>query len=157
MQDSGLRNPSSQDRGEPIPADPCPLAAVNQYIPPQPSSAPAEDAQLSRVAGNSMVLVVTQHDLSKPRTDFGRTVMLPALKFSLDGFQLRDHPLLSRYPPYGECPRGELPTKMGKPRKVRVSGFPSPRCFRFRAARRPNSISLVLSECNSKPNFARRS
>jgi hypothetical protein len=28
--------------------------------------------------------------------------MLPALKFSLDSFQLRDHPLLSRDPPDGE-------------------------------------------------------
>ena len=62
-----------------------------------------------------MVLVVAQHNLSKPRADFGRTVMLPALKFSLDGFQLRDHPLLSRDPPNGECPGGELPTEMGEP------------------------------------------
>ena len=49
------------------------------------------------------------------------------------------------------------PQKWVKPRKVKVSGFPSPRCFRFRAANRPNSISLVLSGCNSKPNFASRS
>jgi hypothetical protein len=64
-----------------------------------------------------MVLVVTQHNRSKPRTDFGRTVMLPALKFSLDSFQLRDHPLLSRDPPDGECSRGELPTEMGETKK----------------------------------------
>ena len=56
-----------------------------------------------------MVLVVTQHKLSKPRTDFGSTVMLPSLKLSLDGFQLRDHPLLSRDPPNGERSGTELP------------------------------------------------
>src|ERR1700731_4633031 len=84
---------------------------------PQPGDTPAEDAQLSRVTWNSMVLVVTQHNLSKPRTDFGRTVMLPALKFSLDGFQLRDHPLLSRDPPDGERSGGELPAKMGETQK----------------------------------------
>jgi hypothetical protein len=64
-----------------------------------------------------MILVVTQHNRSKPRTDFGRTVMLPALKFSLDGFQLRDHPLLSRNPPDGEGSGSELPTEMGEPEK----------------------------------------
>ncbi len=61
-----------------------------------------------------MVLVVTQHNLPEPRTDFGRTVVLPALKFSLDGFQLRDHPLLSRDPPDCECSGSELPTEMGE-------------------------------------------
>jgi hypothetical protein len=61
-----------------------------------------------------VVLEVAQHNLSKPRTDFGSTVMLPALKFSLDGFQLRDHPLLSRNSPNGECSGGELPTEMGE-------------------------------------------
>src|SRR5262249_23133727 len=79
MQDPGLRNPAGQDRGEPIPTDPRTLATVNQDIPPQPSDASAEDAQLSRVTRNSMILVVAQNDLPKPRTDFGRTVMLPAL------------------------------------------------------------------------------
>jgi hypothetical protein len=43
--------------------------------------------------------------------------MLPALKFSLDGFQLRDHPLLSRDPPDGERSGGELPTEMGETKK----------------------------------------
>jgi hypothetical protein len=64
-----------------------------------------------------MVLVVTQHNLSKPRTDLGGTVMLQALKFSLNGFELRDHPLLSRNPPDGECSGGELPTEVGEPQK----------------------------------------
>jgi len=42
-----------------------------------------------------MVLVITQHNLAKPRTSLAGTVMLPALKFSLDRFQLRHHPLLA--------------------------------------------------------------
>jgi hypothetical protein len=33
-----------------------------------------------------------------------------------------------------------------KPRKVKVSGLPSPRRLRFAAAKRPNSISRVFSE-----------
>lgn len=35
-------------------------------------------------------------------------------KFSLDDFQLRDHPLLSRDSPGGECSGGELPTEIGE-------------------------------------------
>jgi len=38
-----------------------------------------------------MVLVITQHNLPEPRTDFGHAIMHPALKLSLDGFELRDH------------------------------------------------------------------
>jgi hypothetical protein len=46
-----------------------------------------------------MVLVVAQHNLTKPCTDLGRTMMLPALKLGLDGLELRDHSLLRRKPP----------------------------------------------------------
>jgi len=38
----------------------------------------------------------------------------------------------------------ELPTVVVKPRNVKVSGFPSPRRFRSRAANRPNSIQPCL-------------
>jgi hypothetical protein len=38
MQDAGLRNPSSQDRGELIPTNASPLATANQHIPPQPAT-----------------------------------------------------------------------------------------------------------------------
>src|SRR5262245_2984840 len=61
-----------------------------------------------------MVLVVSQHNLPKPYTDFGRAMMLPALKLSLNGFQLRDHPLLRRDPPDDESSVGELPTEVGE-------------------------------------------
>lgn len=44
-------------------------------------------------------------------------MMLPALKLSLDGFQLRDHSLLSRDPPDGERSGGGLPTEMGESKK----------------------------------------
>ena len=38
----------------------------------------------------------------KPRTDLRRAMMLPALKLSLDGLELRYHSLLRRDPPDGK-------------------------------------------------------
>jgi len=95
MQNAGLGNPPVQDWGETIPSHLCALAATDKDAPPQPTNATAKDAQLSRVARNGMVLVVAQHNSSKPCTDLGRTMMLPALKLGLDGFELRDHSLFA--------------------------------------------------------------
>jgi hypothetical protein len=78
------------------------------------ANATSKDAQVSRVTRNGMILVVAQHNLPKPYTDLRRTVMLPALKFSLDGFQLRGHPLLRRDPPDDEWSSGQLPTEVSE-------------------------------------------
>jgi len=44
--------------------------------------------------------------------------MLPALKFNLEGFQLRYHPLLGRNPPDGESSGvSGLPTEVGETQK----------------------------------------
>ena len=65
-----------------------------------------------------MVLVITQHNLPKPSTDLATTIMLPALKLSLNGFQLRDHPLLSRNPRDDKSSAAPaLPTVMGEAQK----------------------------------------
>ena len=74
-----------------------------------------EDAQLRRVPWNNMVLVVAQHNLAKPFTDRGHTMMLSALKLGLDGFELRDHSLLRRNPPDDESfVTVALPTEVGE-------------------------------------------
>ena len=115
MQSAGLGNPPGQDWGETSPSHLCALAATDEDAPPQPANATLKDAQLSRVSRNGMVLVVAQHNLSKPCTDLGRTMMLPALKLSLDGFELRDHSLLRRNPPDDEgLVADALPTEMGE-------------------------------------------
>ena len=62
-----------------------------------------------------MVLVVAQPNLAKPCTDLGRAMMLPALKLSLDGFELRDHSLLRRNPPDDESSvANALPTEVSE-------------------------------------------
>ena len=69
MQNAGLRNPAVEDGVETIPPHLRALTATDQNAPPQPANATPEDAQLSRVTRNSMVLVVAQHNLPKPCTD----------------------------------------------------------------------------------------
>jgi hypothetical protein len=78
------------------------LTATNQNVPPQPIHALSEGAQLIDVAGNGVVLVIAVHDLPKPCTNLTDTIMLPAEKLCLDGFQLRNHSLFRRNPPDGE-------------------------------------------------------
>ena len=51
----------------------------------------------------------------------------------------------------------ERPQMNTKPRNLKVSGFPSPRCARLSAARRPNSIRRVLSRCSDSENSSNRS
>jgi hypothetical protein len=80
MQNAGWRNPPGQDWRETTPAHSGALTATDEDTPPQPANASAENAQLSRVARNSVVLVVAQHSFPQPCTDLGRTMMLQALK-----------------------------------------------------------------------------
>src|ERR1035438_4757564 len=91
IQDGGWRYPPFQDRGEFLPLLPRGLAAANEDVTPQSIDAMSEGAQLIEVAGDSMVLVVAGDNLPKPHTDLTGAIMLPALKLSLDGFQLRNH------------------------------------------------------------------
>jgi hypothetical protein len=70
-----------------------------------------------------MILVEAQHNRSKPDTDLGRTIVLPALKLGLDGFELRDHPLLRRNPPDDEGSGSELPTEVGETQERKGLGL----------------------------------
>src|ERR1700674_125248 len=125
MQNVGLRNPPVQDGEQTPPAHLGALTATNQNIPPQSASAPPEDAQLSRVPWDSVILVITQHHLPKPCASLAGRVMLPALKFNLEGFQLRNHPLLGRNPPDGENSGvSGAPTEVGEAQKRKGLRFP---------------------------------
>jgi hypothetical protein len=64
------------------------LTATNQDVPPEPIYALPEGAQPIDVAGNSVVLVIASDHLPKPCTNLLDTIMLPAEKLNLDGFQL---------------------------------------------------------------------
>jgi len=54
-------------------------------------------------------------------------MMLPALKLSLNGFKLRDHPLLRRNPPNDESSAAvELPTEVSETQEREGFWFPLP-------------------------------
>jgi len=97
-QNAGSWNPSAQERIESVPPHLRTLTAADEHGPPQPADRTTKDAQRCRIPRNSMVWVVSQHNLAKPCTDFGRAMMLPALPLCLDGFELGRHSLLRRTP-----------------------------------------------------------
>src|SRR5712672_2699928 len=72
-----------------------------------------------------MVLVVAQHDLPKPSTDFGHAIMPSALKLDLDGLELRNHSLFRSDPTYGEgSALVALPTVVGEAQEREGLRFP---------------------------------
>jgi hypothetical protein len=61
VQNAGWRNPPVQAWGKTFPPHLCALTPADQNTLPEPAHAKFEDAQLGRVPGNSVVLVITQH------------------------------------------------------------------------------------------------
>ena len=115
MQNPGWWNPPVQDWGKSFPPHLGALATADQNTLPEPAHAKLKDAQLSRVPGDCVVLVITQHNLPEPCTDFGHAIMHSALKLNLDGFEFRNHSLFRSDPPYGEgSALVALPTVVGK-------------------------------------------
>ena len=153
MQSAGLGDPPVQDWGETSPSHLCALAATDKDAPPQPANAPTKDAQLSRVTRNGMVWVVAQHNLAKPCTDLGRTMMLPALKLSLDGFELRDHSLLRRNPPDDESSvAAALPTEVGETQECEGLRFSLATLLSVSSGEPPEFDSPVSYSCHVTPS-----
>ena len=124
MQNTGLRNPPVQQWVETVPSHLGALTATDQSAPPQSAYAPPEDAQLTRVTGHRVVLVVALHNLPKPYADLTRAMVLPVLKLSLDNADLRNHPLLRRNAPDIKSSAAlEISAKMRESQKREGPGF----------------------------------
>ena len=80
MQNTWLWNPPVQKWVETVPAHLRALTATNQDAPPQSANTTPEDAQLPRVAGHRMVLVIALNNLPKPCAELPRAMVLPVLK-----------------------------------------------------------------------------
>jgi len=124
MQNTGLWNPPIQQWVKTVPPHLRTLTATDQSAPPQSAYATPEDTQLTRVAGHSMVLVITLHNLPKPSAHLTRAMMLPVLQLCLDDSKLRNHPLLRRNAPDVKGPAAhEMSTEMREPQKRKGLGF----------------------------------
>jgi hypothetical protein len=102
VQDFRARYPSFEEGMKSLPPFASPLSPACEDLIPQPVNALPEGAQLSKVSGHCVVLVVAVNDLPKPCTDLAGAIMHPAAKLDLDGLQLRNHPLFRRDAPDGE-------------------------------------------------------
>src|SRR5664280_2225849 len=89
VQDFRARYPPFEQRNKSLPPVAGTLTAACEYLIPQSVDALPEGAQLPKISGHSVVLVVAVDDLPKPCTDLARASMHPAAKLDLDGLELR--------------------------------------------------------------------
>ena len=115
-------------------------------------------AQRRLVHGHSVVADVSTYNRLQPLALFGDGFVHPSLKFGFHLVQLRLQPFAYRLPQHRNRPLLLFFTQICvKPRKLNVSGFPSPRHCRCSIANGPNSSSRVFSGCSSRWNFLIRS
>jgi hypothetical protein len=106
------------------------------------------------VVGHAVVLEKSAHHAGQPLALFGNGCKHPPSKLLLDGRKLGPHPVATQTSP--DRPVRVRPQMWAKPRKSKVSGLPSPWALRLAAAKRPNSISLVLSGWSARAYSATR-
>ena len=134
------------------------VAAQRKRAMPEPPYWESKDAQRVVVLGHSVISDVSAHHRLQPLAHFGDGFMHASLKFGFHLVPLRLQPFANRLPQYRERPLLLFFTQMCvKPRKLNVSGFPSPRHSRWSIAKGPNSRSRVFSGCSSRLNFRIRS
>ena len=152
--DAEEREPSGSEAPHSLPGHCGALAAAPQRHEPEPHSLGAEGVQRLLIAGHAVVVACPRKTLASQRPCSGmgrcrRLFSLPSMACSLA--RIRFESVIRRGL---KCPDLVLPQICVKPTKRNVSGLPSPRALRFRAANRPNSISRVFSAFSSKLNFA---
>ena len=151
--------------GEPVVGEPCDprpchavvLTAAPERALPEFGDEEAEGGERRTVCRHRVVVKVSGDDLSQPFSLHGHWLMNASSQFLFDGLQLRRIRSRRDFRLIWNLPRRDLLQIKVKPRKSKVSGLPSPRCLRFFAAKRPNSISRVFSGCSDSANFPNRS
>jgi N-terminal domain of reverse transcriptase len=151
--DGEKRQPSVAEAPHPLPGHRGALAAAPQRHEPKPHGLGAEGVQRLLVAGHAVVVGVSTQDAGeRPCLGMGRCRRLASLPLRACSLALiRFESVIRRGLKY---PALEVPQMCVNPRKRNVSGLPSPRALRFRAANRPNSIRRVFSVFSSRLNFA---
>src|ERR1039458_8766918 len=140
MTDGRQRQPASDEAPHAIPTDATVLAAPRQRAMPEPPHLESKKSQRRVVHGHSVIPDMPTHHRLQPLALFGDGVVHSSLKLGFHLVQLRLQPLA--YCCRKTVNRPLLPffTQICvKPRKLNVSGFPSPRHARLSIAYGPNS------------------
>src|SRR5262249_31443155 len=110
---------------------PAALAATNKDRTPQPLQSVPKHTKPIKIARDSIIVVVTEHDSMEPLANRLRRFMLTLAQLGLNRSKFRDHSLLRRLPPDSECSIAPSPAEiMRDPQECE--------CFRF-------SLSTLLA------------
>src|SRR5262245_53746507 len=152
MKDDRFREPGLRPLRHPYPRDAILVAATPQRALPEVDDMVPEHGQCTGVGRHCVIAEVATNDVPQPFPLIREWLVhaLPQLLF--DHPQLRPHAVPPGLPLDQEVTRRDLPLMKVNPKKLKVSGLPSPRRLRLSAAKRPNSISLVLSGCSDSEN-----
>src|SRR4029077_4080582 len=123
----------------PLPRGGVLLATPPKAASPQTRHVVAEGAQRRTVSRHGVVGEEPSDDLLQPAPLIGDRLMHPPSQLFLNFLELCPHRSGRVFRFSWKWPCRDWPQMNVKPRKLKVSGLPSPRCLRVTAAKRPNS------------------
>src|SRR6202163_811314 len=158
MYSSDWRKEAGDELDEPLPAEACRLAASLERCEPEPLHLVEEPPQARVVTREREVAQMRFQHLSHSSTGVRDGSCIILRNSILIASSLARIRFLIVLRPMTKMPHlRDRVQKCVKPRKSKVSGFPSPSFSRCLAAWRPNRISRVLSGCNANSNSRIRS
>src|SRR5215813_3806022 len=153
MEDMRFREPLVDQLLYSFPREAVPLAAPPEHAKPEMGDVVPEPCKCATIRRYRMVVEVACNDLLQPLSLFGNWLMHPLSQFLLNLLQLSLHAVPPGLPLDQEVTAPGFAADEGKPQEVEGLRFTKPTPFlRLVAAKRPNSISLVLSGCSDSEN-----
>ena len=156
MSNTGRGKPAGDEPIERRPGEAILLAAPAEAPPPQPFDPTPEGGERLDVVGHGVIGKVASHDLPQPGALLVVRRVQAAAQDLFDLAQLGLQPVARVFRRRENLPFRVRPQMWVKPRKLKVSGLPSPRRSRLTAAKRPNSIRRVLSGCRLSAKLSNR-
>src|SRR4029077_20810130 len=145
MIDANRRQPADGESMHPIPRDTTGLATTQKSVVPELSDLDSKQMQRVLVHGYAVMAIVPSDYRSQPLNHWDGPVhaspefVFHLVQLPLQRLRIVCHRTVNRLLPLF------FPQICVKPRKLNVSGLPSPRCFRFLAADGPNSSRRFFS------------
>ena len=157
MHDARQWEPFILQTGHTFACEPTPLTPSPENTIPQSTYLISERIKFTSVAWHTIISIMSKQHGPQPLTRYRDGILQASPECLFDLPELCLHPFPKGLPKHDILPLLVISHTCVNPRKSKVSGLPSPRCFRFSAANRPNPISRVLSSCSPKLNLQKRS